>query len=273
MIVVAEAEGRLCGYFHALRFRMRLGGQPAMGALLTDLGTLNAYRRQGVFRAMCDFLLDRLRADGVHLIYTLPNARGRSLPGFVRKHRFTVVASLPVYVAPLDLGALVASRLRLGPPGRWLGWLLEPLVRALTVRTSALDSADEVVRLDRLDERLDPLVRDFARDRSVGLERNLRYLRWRFLDKPTKDYTVWALVRGGRLSAYVVTRQAALSTPAALCSWTSAVSRARTWRSAGSFAPGSRPMSAKGRSWAWRWVFIRSSASWASSGSCASPTA
>jgi GNAT superfamily N-acetyltransferase len=208
LIVVAEAEGELCGYYHALRFRMRFRGRPAMGAMVQDVGTLSAYRRQGVFRAMGGFALERLRAAGVAFIYTFPNAR--SLPSFVRDHHYAVVARVPVYVAPLDLGALLASRLRLGAPGRWLGGLLKPLVRALTLRTPALERAEEVVRLDSLDDRLEPLVRDFARGRDVGLERNLRYLRWRFLDKPRGDYKVWALARGGRLSAYVVTRPAAL---------------------------------------------------------------
>jgi len=210
IIVVAERAGGLCGYLHAQRFRMRLRGQPALGALLTDLGTLSAYRRQGVFRAMADFLLERLRAEGVDVLYLFPNARKKSLPGFVRNHGFTVVARVPVYVAPLDLGALLASHLRLGAAGQWLGQLLNPLVRALTLRTPALDRAEEVVRLDQIDVRLEPLVRDFASGQGVSLERNLRYLRWRFLDKPTGDYTVWALARGGRLCAYVVTRQARL---------------------------------------------------------------
>ena len=210
LIVVAERDGGLCGYLHALRFRMRFRGQLALGALLTDLGTLSAYRRQGVFRAMADFLLERLRAEGVDVLYLFPNARKKSLPGFVRNHGFTVVARVPVYVAPLDLGALLASHLRLGAAGQWLGQLLNPLVRALTLRTPALDRAEEVVRLDQIDVRLEPLVRDCASGQGVSLERNLRYLRWRFLDKPTGDYTVWALARGGRLCAYVVTRQARL---------------------------------------------------------------
>ena len=62
VIVVAEAEGGLCGYFHALRFRMRFRGQPAMGAMVQDVGTLSAYRRQGVFRAMGGFALEIGRA-------------------------------------------------------------------------------------------------------------------------------------------------------------------------------------------------------------------
>src|SRR5437667_4627369 len=114
---------------------MRFRDQPAVGAMVQDVGTLSAYRRQGVFRAMGGFALERLRAEGVDFIYTFPNAR--SLPSFVRNHGYAVVARVPVYLAPLDLGALLGSRLRVGAPGRWLGRLLQPLVHALTPRTPA----------------------------------------------------------------------------------------------------------------------------------------
>ncbi len=208
VIVVAETAAGLCGYYHALRFRMHLGGRPVIGAMVQDVGTLSAYRRQGVFRAMGGFALERLRATGIDFIYTFPNAR--SLPSFVRNHRYTVVARVPVYLAPLDLGALLASRLHLGAAGRWLGPLLGPLLRALTLRTPPLERGEEVVRLDSIDARFEPLARDFADGRGVGIERNLRYLRWRFLDKPAGGYSVWGLARGGWLSAYVITRPAEL---------------------------------------------------------------
>jgi len=208
MIVVAEAEDGLCGYYHLLRFRMRVHGRPAMAAMVQDVGTLSGYRRQGAFRAMGGLALERLRAEGIDFIYTFPNAR--SLPSFVRDHRYDVVTQVPVYLAPLDLGALLASRLHLGTPGWWLGRLLTPLTRALMPGTPALERAEGVVRVGPLDARLAPLIRDFVRGRSVGLGRDLRYFRWRFFDKPTGDYKVWALERGGRFSAYVVTRGAVL---------------------------------------------------------------
>lgn len=208
MIVVAESEDGLCGYYHALRFRMRVHGRPATAAVVQDVGTLNGYRRQGAFRAMGGLALERLRAEGIDFIYTFPNAR--SLPSFVRDHRYELVAQVPVYLAPLDLGALLASRLHLGAAGKLLGQLLTPLTRTRIPGASALACADEVVPVGPLDARLEPVMRDFARGRSVGLERDLHYFRWRFFDKPTADYKVWALERGGRFPAYVVSRRAEL---------------------------------------------------------------
>lgn len=208
LIVIAETEAGLCGYYHSLRFRMRLQGRPARAAMVQDVGTLSAYRGRGVFREMGGFALERLRADGVDFIYTFPNAR--SLPSFVRNHHYRIVARVPVYLAPLDLGALLAGRFRLGAAGPWLGRALDPVVRAVTARSRALDPGEEILRLDRVDEELAQLATDFTHGVPVGLVRDLRYLRWRFLEKPAGGYTVWALARNGRPSAYLVSRSVEL---------------------------------------------------------------
>src|SRR5207247_4392686 len=131
---------------------MRFGGRPALGAMIQDVGTLSAYRRQGVFRAMGGFMLERLRAArDVDFIYTFPNAR--SLPSFVRNHRYGVVARVPGYVAPLDVGALLLSRMHLGAAGRWLGRLVRTLARALGARRPKLEDTEQRVRPHRLDAR------------------------------------------------------------------------------------------------------------------------
>lgn len=208
LIVVAEGADGICGYYHALRFRTRLRGRPAVGAMVQDIGTRSDYRLRGVFRAMGAFALERLRAEGIDFIYTFPNAP--SLPSFVHDHRYSPVCRVPVYLAPLDLGALLASRLHLGASARGLGRFRRPLARALTAHGPALERGDEVVRLASDDSRLEPFIRDVTVGRDVSLERDLAYFRWRFFDKPTGEYTVWALARGGRPAAYVVTRPAML---------------------------------------------------------------
>jgi GNAT superfamily N-acetyltransferase len=208
LILVAEGADGICGYYHALRFRTRLRGRPAVGAIVQDIGTRSDYRLRGVFRALGAFALERLRAEGIDFIYTFPNAR--SLPSFVHDHRYSPVCRVPVYLAPLDLGALLGSSLHLGASARGLGRFLGPLARALTVHAPALERGDEVVRLGSDDSRLEPFIRDVTVGRDVSLERDLAYFRWRFFDKPTDEYTVWALARGGRPSAYVVTRPAML---------------------------------------------------------------
>src|SRR2546430_15595358 len=102
-------------------------------------------------------MLERLRAArGVDFIYRFPNAR--SLPSFVRNHRYGVVARVPVYVAPLDVGALLVSRMHLGAAGRWLGRFLPTLARAPGSRRPTLEDTQQLVPLAPLAARLEPVV-------------------------------------------------------------------------------------------------------------------
>src|SRR3954466_11073565 len=52
IIVMAEDEETVCGYYHILLFPMRYDGAPARGAMVQDVGTRREYRRFGVFRKM-----------------------------------------------------------------------------------------------------------------------------------------------------------------------------------------------------------------------------
>jgi len=124
--------------------------------------------------------------------------------------KYTVVAKVPVYVRPLDFGALLATKLRLGPLGRVLGAPLGVAYRALFARRMPLASGEEVVRLEQLDAAIEVVSRDFADMVKICIERSARFLTWRFREKPTHEYAIWSLRRDGRLRAYVVTKPGTL---------------------------------------------------------------
>ena len=207
LIVVAEGEGgKLCGYYHVPLVNLQIHGRAVLGAMVQDVATLAAYRGQGVFRDMGACALASMHARGVGMIYTFPNHR--SLPSFVRNHDYTVIARVPVRIRPLDVGAVLRSRLGalgtlLGAPATWLH-------RALAVRAGLPRGGEVVVPLDPPGPEIDAVARAFAAQVPAALDRTARYLRWRFFDKPTREYHLWGLTRAGRLRAYVATRQAPL---------------------------------------------------------------
>jgi GNAT superfamily N-acetyltransferase len=200
-VVIAELGGELVGYYHVLLLPMRYLGRPARGAMVHDVATMAPHRGHGLFRRMGAFALERMRARGIDLVYTFPNAR--SLPSFIRDHGYTVAASVPVRVAALDPRAML--RRRVGPIGA-------PL--AVPLRSASALLAREVrggsVTIEHLDglEQAASIARDFAGTERIAAERTAGFLRWRFLEKPTREYTVWGLRRERALRAYVVTREA-----------------------------------------------------------------
>jgi GNAT superfamily N-acetyltransferase len=206
LVVVAEDGGRFLGYYHVPIVDLRVHGRPVLGAMVQDVATLAAYRGQGVFREMGACALDGMRRRGVGLIYTFPNHR--SLPSFVRNHAYTIIARVPVRIRPLDIGAVL--RTRLGSLGALLGAPATAAWRALAVRAGSLAAGEEVVRLTTPGPDVEAVARDFASGVAAALDRTARYVAWRFLEKPAGEYALWGLARGGELRAYVATRLAPL---------------------------------------------------------------
>lgn len=207
LIVVAEGEaGKLCGYYHVPLVNLRIGGRAVLGAMVQDVATLAAYRGQGVFRDMGACALASMKARGVGMIYTFPNHR--SLPSFVRNHDYTIIARVPVRLRPLDAGAVLRSRL--GALGAVLGAPVTWGHRAVMVRAGLPRADEQVVPIEQPNADIEAISRAFTAQVPAALDRTASYLRWRFLDKPTHEYRLWGLTRGGVLRAYVALRHAPL---------------------------------------------------------------
>ena len=204
MIVVADDNGTICAYFHLLLLDMRYHGRPTIGAIIQDTATFASHRRQGIFSAMDAYALEQLRNRGIHFVYGFAN--DRSLPGYRNNPVYTIMTVLPVYLCPMDFGSVLAGYLRSGALGKAAGQILSPLYRMLRMRAPALAPDEEMVNLSQFDPEAESVARDFADQAQVGIDRTAEYLNWRFVEKPTHDYTIWGLRRNGHLYAYVVTR-------------------------------------------------------------------
>ena len=204
VIVVADDGGNLCGYFHLPIFPIRYGERETRAAVTQDLGTLPAYRRQGMMRALDTFGRELLTQRGVEVVYGFTHEI--SFRGFTSKGVYSLVTKVPIYVRPLNFARLLAGPLRLGPFGTALGAIAGPLYRAARARPIPVVPPAEVVALERFDDEVDALSAEFVAAVRIGLRRTARYLNWRFFEKPSGEYAAWGLRRDGRLRAYVVTR-------------------------------------------------------------------
>ncbi|MDB4914966.1 MAG: hypothetical protein JWM95_2610 [Gemmatimonadetes bacterium] len=207
LVVVADDDGRLCGYYHALIVDMRRDGRAIRGAMVQDVGTLASYRGRGIFKDMGGYALRRVREVGAEFVYTFPNERSR--PSFERNHLYQRIAKVPVWISPLSISGLVAGRLHMP----WLsmaGAPFAPIHHAW--RTSAAKHASDVAvqREPVFTRDIEALAHSFSAAVAISLTRSARYLTWRFTEKPNGGYECWSLARGGKRSAYVVTRRSTL---------------------------------------------------------------
>ena len=204
LIVVAEDGGIIRGYFHIVMLPVRYHGRRVLGGLIQDVATLKAYRREGTLPAMNLFARDLLWNRGGSFVFGFPNYKSAPIFGRV----YHTITTVPVHVRPLDLGRVLADRF--GTAAGMVGTLAGPLYRALLVRRMPLARGEDVVALNRFDEEAEQVAREFAEPAVVFVERTARFLNWRFVEKPTREYGIWGLRRDGRLRAYLVTRTGTL---------------------------------------------------------------
>ena len=204
LIVIAESEGRVIGYYHALTLAMSREGRAVSGAMVQDVGTLAAYRGRGVFREMGGYALQRIGKMEVDFIYTFPNERSR--PSFERNHDYSRVALVPIYVTPLEPAAVIGYRIGAPSAGRALGRALLPIHRHWRDRQARLLPSESVESTASISDEIAACCQDLSRQRSIHLVRSVRFLTWRFLEKPNGEYRCWVLRTSGEVTAFVVTR-------------------------------------------------------------------
>lgn len=95
-----------------LRWSFAAGQRRVDAVRAVDTVTHPAWRRRGLFRRLTDVLVERVRDDGVQLVFNTPNRFSR--PGYLRMG-WRRVARVPVLVRPLRPVALLAGLL---PGGR-----------------------------------------------------------------------------------------------------------------------------------------------------------
>lgn len=204
LVVVAEEAGELCGYYHVLLMPHVFGGDLVTAGLVQDVGVLARHRRRGIFRRMGTFALDQMQNSDVAFAYAFPNER--SLHSFVSDHGYDVRTELPLCVSPFDLGGIALARL---PRARrfipsMLAGLPMRLHQSIFLRRGI--GPGQVVEIAAVDPRIPPLA-DQPSGR-LAVQKDSRYLKWRFQDRPDVHYQIFGLVEGPDLCAYVVTRVA-----------------------------------------------------------------
>lgn len=206
-LFVADDGGRIVGHYAIIPQRFVLGGAPCTGSIVVDVMTDPDYRFQGMFKKLGRFALASARGE-IAFATGYP-IRKEVMPGHL-SIGWLAHSRLPVLLRPLRPGA-IASRFRV-PGGRLLDALLAP-AHALRRRWDARRAPREL-RFVELD---DTALERMAEVASAGLAefanhqvRDAAYLRYRYLRNPSWRYRLAGAMRGDRLVAWCVLRDARL---------------------------------------------------------------
>jgi len=133
------------------------------------------YRGRGLFPKLARSTYDYMLQLGIGMVWGFPNAL--SHVGFVRNLNWMDIYEVPT--------------LRL----------------SLTKHFSLPVPSENVVKLDRFDDRFDCLWEQVENEFQIITKRDLKYLRWRYIQNPSVQYRILAYEDQGNLLGYAVFKQ------------------------------------------------------------------
>jgi GNAT superfamily N-acetyltransferase len=222
---VAESEGRIVGHYGIVPLRIVHQGKVFQGAQAVDAAVLPEFRRQGMFLSLGNFVLNDAAGKGAYFTYAFAGLYSLNVnhelgfhpimykPEMVRilsPKEFIIenLNSLPVAVreywrwryqkdwSPKVIKHLAQYRLSF----LWtISWLSAPVWR----RTISVDGID-VESVEGFDSSFDRFFQVCQSNITFGLVKDSRYLTWRYLEHPDRDYHILVALEKGDMVGYMI---------------------------------------------------------------------
>ena len=130
------------------------------------MAILNAYRGKGIFKELADFANKEVD-NHLDIIYTFPNQK--SIHTFTEYNQFKLIAPLPVYLLPLDISQLLASRYKIP---KVLKYILSIFNIAFQIFKKKLNKDEELIELFKIDQQVEDFFIEFGNKSTFRLLRN-----------------------------------------------------------------------------------------------------
>ncbi len=194
VIRLASLKGEVIAQYAYIPLVFRIRGALRLGSLALNTMTHPQHQAKGLHMLLAENGFEQARGGDIDFTIGFPNPFAYN--GCVRHLQFKDMGELPLWVLPLDLAK--AAKM---PTMRVLQPALSVYLRVFSFR-----EAGPIEEVKDVDASFDQLM-EACRSQAVCLvERNQAYLRWRFLQHPTRRYRMWAIRSGSEVKGYVVTR-------------------------------------------------------------------
>jgi GNAT superfamily N-acetyltransferase len=201
-IYVAEDHGKIVGQYAAIPTRILWNGREHIFAFSCDTMTHPDYRNQGMFSMLAGELYAFIsRQHLVETVWGFPN--DQSLPGFIRRLNWNVIARYPLRIIPLRPLRMLRSHFR--PFQRVLTSTAGPFNPPMS-RSYAISSGLEVFPIQKFCREFDEIWNRYKPLSHIVQIRDSLYLNWRYCEIPEFGYVSFAVRHHGRLAGYIVIR-------------------------------------------------------------------
>jgi hypothetical protein len=199
-IMLAEVNQKIIGHHAALPIPIKIKDQVTRGGHGVDLMVRPDYRNQGIFITLGKTMNESLKGIYRSITYGTPNNQSRH--GFVKRLNAMEIGEVPLLVKVIDWGTVMKSRYKIPV---FIGKLLGHACEFITGRASPIKNADMVVEeIFFFDERIDKFWEKASQLKSIMIAKDMKYLNWRYVAKPGKEYRILMVFKHQEIAGYLV---------------------------------------------------------------------
>lgn len=197
-----EIEQEACGQESFIPKYVKIGNCTVRALMSVNTITREKYRGQGIFTTLGRDALKRAQAkEDNKIAYGMPNQN--SYHGFVTKMGFSDIGSLPLYLRPLKASGLAKDYLH----QNWLSHLLKPVDNLFLYSNDRDQICTHFVKLTTENLNVtDEFWNEVKNKYPIMVSRNSRYIKYRFIDIPRRNYEPWYAICDGKPVAFVIGR-------------------------------------------------------------------
>jgi GNAT superfamily N-acetyltransferase len=206
LIHIVEDKSKVVGHFANLPSRFSFYGKVVHGTLSVDIMVHSDYRRKGIFRAMGEYAIQRVRDEnGLFMMACL--IRRETIQGF-KKMDWEGVVELPVLVYPIRFRGIVSRSLHFLPLRFLFGGTARLFCNLFFQRRKGGGSKEIVIEeIRNLDDRYESFWHKALSLYPILGVRDRDYMTWRYLQHPTRTYTIYQAEKLGEMKGFIVLRK------------------------------------------------------------------
>lgn len=208
-IYLVEDRDKIIGHLADLPKRFSVEGRLVLGTLTHDMMVHPDYRRKGVSTATARLGIRKVEKEKGQFM-TAYSVRVESLNSLL-KVGWKEVVELPVLVFPIRFQGIVNRYVHLKLMSLLIGGIARFFYSIHSGwRKKKKMSGVEIKRVGELDEQFDVFWEKAISLYPIMGVRDRNYLIWRYLQHPTRNYTIFRAMKNGEMKGYIVLRKVEL---------------------------------------------------------------
>ncbi len=205
-LYIVEDGNKIIGHFADIPRRFSVEERAVLGTLSLDLMVHPDYWRRGIFAAMGRYGTQRVKQENGLFLTAFP-IRSETILG-LKKIGWKQVAELPVLVYPIRFSGITNRYFHSMPLSILVGGAARLFYTLFFKGRRRNESKGiEVEEIRQLDDQFEAFCRKALSFNPIMGIRDQHYLTWRYLEHPTRAYTIFRATKNGETGGFIVLRK------------------------------------------------------------------